>query len=305
MARPTKQGLDYFPLDTSMDSKMELFEAEHGLTGFAFLIKLFQKIYDNGYFCEWNEDEQLLFSKRINVDINRVNVYINSALSRNIFSQELFDKYKILTSRGIQKRFIEACKRRKQIEITREICLIDFDELQYRDLKNKIVYVSNNSINVNINSVEEELMLHDVNNNSQKKEEESKVKESKVEEIENILYDADAAKIQKILIETIGSMNTTVIQEAIEYLKDLPLEVIEHALKKTARKGAKWDYAQSILNDYVSKELKTLEAIEADEIAFKNKKQVEENNTNKKQFQNYDQREYKNLDTGQFYANKK
>ena len=122
MARPTKQGLDYFPLDTSMDSKMELFEAEHGLIGFAFLIKIFQKIYDNGYFCEWNEDEQLLLSKRINADINQVNVYINSALKRNIFNQELFNKYNILTSRGIQKRFLEACKRRKQIEIIKEVC---------------------------------------------------------------------------------------------------------------------------------------------------------------------------------------
>ena len=250
MARPTKQGLDYFPLDTSMDSKMELFEAEHGLIGFAFLIKIFQKIYDNGYFCEWNEDEQLLLSKRINADINQVNVYINSALKRNIFNQELFNKYNILTSRGIQKRFLEACKRRKQIEIIKEVCLIDFDELQYQDFKNKIVYVSNNSINVNINSTKEELMQHNVNNNSQIKEKEIKVKESKVElEESKKIYDADLEKIQKILIETIGSTNITVTQEVISYLDDLPVDVIEYALKKTARKGARWDYAQSILND--------------------------------------------------------
>ena len=66
-------------------------------------------------------------------------------------------------------------------------------------------------------------------------------------------------------------MNITVIQEAIEYLNDLPLEVIEYALKKTARKGAKWDYAQSILNDYIKRGLKTLEAVQADDIAFKNR----------------------------------
>lgn len=275
MARPTKQGLDYFPLDTSMDSKMELFEAEHGLIGFAFLIKIFQKIYDNGYFCEWNEDEQLLLSKRINADINQVNVYINSALKRNIFNQELFNKYNILTSRGIQKRFLEACKRRKQIEIIKEVCLIDFDELQYQDFKNKIVYVSNNSINVNINSTKEELMQHNVNNNSQIKEKEIKVKESKVElEESKKIYDADLEKIQKILIETIGSTNITVTQEVISYLDDLPVDVIEYALKKTARKGARWDYAQSILNDYIQKNLKTLDLVKVDDIAFKNKNNI-------------------------------
>lgn len=261
MARPTKLGLDYFPLDTTLDSKLELFEAEYGLEGFAFIIKLFQKIYDNGYFCEWNEDEQLLFSRRINVDIETVNLYINSALKRKIFNQELFDKYNILTSRGIQKRFLEACKRRKQIEFIKEYCLIDIEEIQYQDFKNKVVYVSNNAVNVDINS-------QNVDNNSQIKVKESKVKESKVKE--NI-YDADAEKIQTILIETIGTMNLTVIQEAISYLEDLPIDLIEYALKKTARKGAKWDYAQSILNEYMRKNIRTIAEAQADELAFKNR----------------------------------
>lgn len=34
MARPLKQGLDYFPLDCQVDVKFELVEAEFGLTGF-------------------------------------------------------------------------------------------------------------------------------------------------------------------------------------------------------------------------------------------------------------------------------
>lgn len=263
MARPTKLGLDYFPLDTSLDSKLELFEAEYGLEGFAFIIKLFQKIYDNGYFCEWNEDEQLLFSKRINVNIETVNVYINSALKRKIFNQELFEKYNILTSRGIQKRFLEACKRRKQIEFIKEFCLVNLEETQYQDFKNKVVYVSNNPVNVDIN-------LQNVDINSQSKVNKSKVNESKVKEEENIIYDADVEKIQTILIETIGTMNLTVIQEAISYLEDLPIALIEYALKKTARKGAKWDYAQSILNEYIRKNIKTVAEAQADDLAFKN-----------------------------------
>lgn len=246
MARPTKQGLDYFSLDTSIDSKLELFEAEHGLIGFGFIIKLFQKIYSNGYYYEWNEDEQLLFSKQINVDINQINVYINSAFKRKIFNEELYKKYKILTSRGIQKRFLEACRRRKQIEMIRQFVLIDFNSPAYQDFKNKIVYVSNNLINVDNNS-------QNVSNNSQSKVKEIKVKESKAEESTNDLYDADAEKVQKVLIETLGNTNLIVIQEAMDYLNDLPIEIIEYALRKTARKGAKWDYAQAILNDYIKK----------------------------------------------------
>ena len=118
-------------------------------------------------------------------------------------------------------------------------------------------------------------MQHNVNNNSQIKEKEIKVKESKVElEESKKIYDADLEKIQKILIETIGSTNITVTQEVISYLDDLPVDVIEYALKKTARKGARWDYAQSILNDYIQKNLKTLDLVKVDDIAFKNKNNI-------------------------------
>ncbi len=63
MARRGKQGLDYFPLDVVIDDKVELLEAEHGLSGFAIYIKLLQKIYSQGYYLFIGEDELLLTSK--------------------------------------------------------------------------------------------------------------------------------------------------------------------------------------------------------------------------------------------------
>lgn len=88
---------------------------------------------------------------------------------------------------------------------------------------------------------------------------------------ESALYDADVEKIDSLFIETMGSTNISNIQECIKYLDNLPVEVIEHALRKTARKGAKWDYAMTILDSYVEKNLNTLEKVQADEIEFKNK----------------------------------
>ena len=78
-----------------------------------------------------------------------------------------------------------------------------------------------------------------------------------------------------------NSTNTSNIQECISYLDKLPIEVIEHALKKTARKGAKWDYAMTILDSYVEKNLNTLEKVKVDEIEFKNRtnQNVEKNET--------------------------
>ena len=85
------------------------------------------------------------------------------------------------------------------------------------------------------------------------------------------MYDVDVEKINNAFLETLGSTNLNNIKECTEYLKKLPFEVIEHALKITARKGAKWDYAMTILDSYVDKKLNTLEKIQADEIEFKNK----------------------------------
>ena len=103
------------------------------------------------------------------------------------------------------------------------------------------------------------------------------------------MYDADIAKIDSLFIETLGSTNINNIQECISYLEKLPIEVIEHALRKTARKGAKWDYAITILDNYVEKKLNTLEKVQADEIEFKNrtsknteKEETEEEKTKRK-----------------------
>lgn len=64
------------------------------------------------------------------------------------------------------------------------------------------------------------------------------------------LYDADVEKINNLFIETLGSTNLSNIKECISYLDKLSVEVIEYALKKTARKNANWDYAMTILDSY-------------------------------------------------------
>ena len=127
MARPLKVGLDFFPLDVVMDDNLELLEAEHGLEGFAIVIKLWQKIYQNGYFIEWEQDNALLFSRRINSELTRVNDVINSCLRRNIFNKYMYESYKILTSKAIQKRYDKICSdaKRKNYEINPEFNLIN------------------------------------------------------------------------------------------------------------------------------------------------------------------------------------
>ncbi len=169
MARPQKEGLDYFPLDVDIDQddKIALIESQYGIEGFAVIIKLMMKIYKTSYFYEWTEREQLLFSKRVNVDINRVNVIINDCVKWELFDETIIKDYQILTSKGIQRRYLEAVGRRQKVEMFKEYLLLD----------EKIINVYKNLVIVNINPVSVTNMTTLI-----PKVKESKVKESRGEE---------------------------------------------------------------------------------------------------------------------------
>lgn len=100
-------------------------------------------------------------------------------------------------------------------------------------------------------------------------DEEDNEDDNEDEEDTNLLSNSDAEELQKIIIETLGSTNLTVIQEAISYLDTFPLEVIKEALVRTARKQKKWDYARGTLNNWIEDGLNSLEKIKAKDIEFK------------------------------------
>ena len=93
MARPLKQGLDYFSLDCYMDDKIKMIQAEFGLKGFAIVVKLWQMIYrDNGYYSEWNKEKELLFAHDECSDcgVQLIDNIVAACVERDIFSKELF-----------------------------------------------------------------------------------------------------------------------------------------------------------------------------------------------------------------------
>lgn len=124
MARPIKQGLSYFPLDVALDTKFQLIEAEFGLKGFALVVKLLQKIYgEQGYYCEWTDEVELLFASKSGVGGDFVSELIKGCIKRGFFDEGMLNKYGILTSKGIQKRYVEA-KRGDISKIEKEYFLL-------------------------------------------------------------------------------------------------------------------------------------------------------------------------------------
>jgi len=118
MARPTKQGIDYFPLDCQFDDKIEMYLIEKGAVGLGVLISIWQMIYSNeGYYIKDSKDIHLLIKRKIDVDINEVSDCINVCLERNVFDEGKYKKHNILTSKAMQKRYFEAAKKKKSVQV--------------------------------------------------------------------------------------------------------------------------------------------------------------------------------------------
>ena len=130
MARPQKAGLEYFPLDVDManDERVEFLEAKYGVEGFGTLIHLLSAIYRNGYYLPWGEIQIYTTAKRINLPVTHLTNIVNLCITIGLFDVYLWETYGILTSHGIQARYIKACDYRKKIKMVKEFCLITPDD---------------------------------------------------------------------------------------------------------------------------------------------------------------------------------
>ena len=167
MARPLKEGVDYFSLDCYMDDKIKMIQAEFGLKGFAIVVKLWQTIYrEHGYYCEWNEEKKLLFASEEGADCgpDLINEIVQACIRRDIFSKKLFDKYQILTSRGIQKRYLSITAKRKKAEMKKEYSLVEVAHNSINDDNNR-VNVGKNQVN-SVDNTQSKVKESKVNNNA-------------------------------------------------------------------------------------------------------------------------------------------
>ena len=121
-----KAGIDYFPVECSLDRKMQLIEAEFGVTGFGVIVHLLQEIYgQEGYYIEWTTEVALLFALKYGLGGNAVLEIVEASIKRGMFDRDIYDKYCVLTSKGIQRRYFEAVSRRKNVKVDYNILLVD------------------------------------------------------------------------------------------------------------------------------------------------------------------------------------
>ena len=128
MARPKKQGIDYFPLDVNFfsDVKIRKIARACGSQSTSILICLLCNIYkDNGYYILWDEDLPFVIADSVGVSEGAVKEVILKAIQVDFFDKDIYEKYKVLTSHGIQSRFKSAVYKREEIEYVVEYLVSD------------------------------------------------------------------------------------------------------------------------------------------------------------------------------------
>ena len=126
MARPMKDGISYFSFDVDFlnDIKVRKIKRQFGNDGIVVVISLLANIYrDRGYYMTWDDDTAFVLGDEVDVDEEVVMRIVNKALEVGMFDQEMYDKHRILTSRGIQKRFLKAAERRKDVKLDQNYCI--------------------------------------------------------------------------------------------------------------------------------------------------------------------------------------
>ena len=111
MARPIKNGLDYFPFDVQFFSNDKLLavSVEYGLKGEISVVHLLCAIYRNGYFIEWNDCTRIRLLKELpGVSADLLDKVVRRLVDWEFFDKTLFDTAMVLTSVSIQSRYFKA-----------------------------------------------------------------------------------------------------------------------------------------------------------------------------------------------------
>ena len=108
MARISKSGLDYFPLDVNFlqDRKVRRISSRHHAAGIAALTSLFCLIYkEKGFYVAWNQDTLFDISQEVCCEEEEMQAIIDDCLSVGLFDTYIYKEYGILTSQAIQEQY--------------------------------------------------------------------------------------------------------------------------------------------------------------------------------------------------------
>lgn len=236
MARPTAKGVEYFPLNVNFinDLKVRKLLLSCGAEAIAVLIYLLSTIYkDEGYYVEIHEDEIDLIALDVNVTPEFVLEVINKACEVRFFDVNLYENFNILTSKGIQERYLKITERRKNSVVITQFNLVN--------VYNNSVNVNNNSINVDNNpvnvykSTQSKVKKRKVQKSTEKSLSNDSVKNVYLTETEK--RDCLNKKIYELYLNGIGQISPTIKERLDDLVELYGMEHVIVAINTTIESG--------------------------------------------------------------------
>ena len=121
-------GVDYFSLETNAKDDDKIFDLkyrygmpdgaddyDHGAAWAAYgrFVELLASIYADGFAIEVTKQRVLRMSQQLGMTAKEFQDFVQTCVDVGLFDDGLWCREKVLTSRGIQKRYFHAVKRRK------------------------------------------------------------------------------------------------------------------------------------------------------------------------------------------------
>ncbi|MEE6716131.1 DUF4373 domain-containing protein [Schleiferilactobacillus harbinensis] len=240
MARPVKQGLDYFPLDVDFmtNAKTEAIMGEFGAKGTLVFMTLLMAIYQNGYYLGWSELIKNQIANRVSGATGElVGLVVKRLIEYGTFNKDLFLSDNVLTSQRIQETYLDATRRRKQ--------------------KKPTLYWVNAYNNPTSTGVNDDI-------NPQSKVKESKEKTFIHGDAPSLPADQEALlaqwqKVSAAYTQYISVSSAPKRDELLHsYLDDFEADVIVDALERSSQMGDPWRYFIGIMKKRDAANLTTM-----------------------------------------------
>lgn len=109
MGRNRKLGLDYFPMDVDFFQDIRIrklikYQGGKAVTVYALLLCI---IYKQGYYVRWDDELPFIISGQTGFEEAYIQEVFKCCMIVGLFSKKLYDSDKVITSKGIQERWIK------------------------------------------------------------------------------------------------------------------------------------------------------------------------------------------------------
>ena len=144
----TYLSVDYFPLTVNFFDRdaIELAEAKYGIRVDGAVCKLLCKIFKEGYYIPWGEEQSLIFARKLGGELKgkEIDGIIQILLDKGFFDKESYEKFQILTSLEIQHIWIDAtCRRKRKLE---DLPYLLVNDTQKQEKENNTKDANNSSV---------------------------------------------------------------------------------------------------------------------------------------------------------------